>query len=133
MRLLTYNIHKGIGGRDRRYRLERIVEVIEHENPDLICLQEVARHIRRTRGDDQSTQLVEQLAPAEHIFQLNVHFRTGGYGNMILSKWALSESSSVEDFDSNLPVIGELGLEFEEVSDLLDRRGEVLEMADAFL
>ncbi len=24
MRLLSYNIHKGIGGRDRRYSLERI-------------------------------------------------------------------------------------------------------------
>ncbi len=45
MRLLSYNIHKGIGGRDRRYRLERIVDVIESENPDFICLQEVDRHV----------------------------------------------------------------------------------------
>ena len=35
MRMLSYNIHKGIGGRDRRYRLERIIRVIEDENPDL--------------------------------------------------------------------------------------------------
>ena len=47
MRLLSYNIHKGIGGRDRRYRLERIIAVIEHENPDLICLQEVDQNVRR--------------------------------------------------------------------------------------
>ena len=33
MRLLSYNIHKGIGGRDRRYRLERIIQVIEDEQP----------------------------------------------------------------------------------------------------
>ena len=50
MRLLTYNIHKGIGGRDRRYSLERIIDVIEAENPDLICLQEVDRHVRRSMG-----------------------------------------------------------------------------------
>ena len=25
MRVLSYNIHKGIGGRDRRYRIERII------------------------------------------------------------------------------------------------------------
>ena len=43
MRLLSYNIHKGIGGNDRRYRLERVCHVIEHENPDLILLQEVTR------------------------------------------------------------------------------------------
>src|SRR5208283_3843803 len=42
MRLLSYNIHKGIGGRDRRYRLDRVIQVIEDQNPDLICLQEVA-------------------------------------------------------------------------------------------
>ena len=53
MRLLSYNIHKGIGGRDRRYRLERIIGVIEEENPDLICLQEVDRNVRRSRFDDQ--------------------------------------------------------------------------------
>ena len=35
MRLLSYNIHKGIGGRDRRYNLERICQVIEALKPDL--------------------------------------------------------------------------------------------------
>ena len=29
MRLLTWNIHKGIGGRDRRYAMDRIFDVIE--------------------------------------------------------------------------------------------------------
>ncbi len=33
MRLLSYNIHKGVGGRDRRYRIERIVEVVAAEAP----------------------------------------------------------------------------------------------------
>ena len=41
MRLLSYNIHKGFGGRDRLYRLERIIKVIEKHKPDLVCLQEV--------------------------------------------------------------------------------------------
>ena len=61
MRLLSYNIHKGIGGRDRRYRLERIIQVIEAENPDFICLQEVDRHVARTRHDDQPRKLSEAL------------------------------------------------------------------------
>ena len=46
MRLLSYNIHKGIGGRDRRYEFARVIDVIETENPDLACLQEVDRHVR---------------------------------------------------------------------------------------
>lgn len=89
MRLLSYNIHKGIGGRDRRYDLDRIVRVIEHENPDLICLQEVTRHARRTKDDDQPRLIGEALATTASLFQLNVHYRRGGYGNLILSRWPL--------------------------------------------
>ena len=59
MRLLSYNIHKGIGGRDRRYRLERVIQVIQDEDPDLICLQEVDRHLSRSRHDDQPKKLAE--------------------------------------------------------------------------
>ena len=47
MLFASYNIHKGIGGRDRRYRLERILAVIEHEQPDFLCLQEVDRELYR--------------------------------------------------------------------------------------
>ena len=87
MRLLSYNIHKGIGGRDRRYQLERIVEVIELENPDLICLQEVDQHVARSRHDDQPKLLAEYFRAAAHLYQRNVHLRSGGYGNLILSRW----------------------------------------------
>jgi endonuclease/exonuclease/phosphatase family metal-dependent hydrolase len=87
MRLLSYNIHKGIGGRDRRYRLQRIIEVLEHENADIVCLQEVDRHVRRSRHDDQPRILTQYFRPAAHLYQLNVHLKEGGYGNLILSRW----------------------------------------------
>ena len=87
MRLLTYNIHKGIGGRDRRYRLHRIMSVIEEENPDLICLQEVARDVRRSRFQHQPNLLADFFKPAESFYQMNVHLKQGGYGNLILSRW----------------------------------------------
>ncbi len=41
MKVLSYNIHKGIGGGDRLYRIDRIVKVIEEHKPNIICLQEV--------------------------------------------------------------------------------------------
>lgn len=87
MRLLTYNIHKGVGGRDRRYRLARIVEVIEDQNPDIIFLQEVDRDVRRSRHDDQPRLLAEKFHAADHLFQQNVRLKDGGYGNLILSRW----------------------------------------------
>src|SRR5262245_13355555 len=89
MRVLSYNIHKGIGGRDRRYDLDRVTAVIEEENPDLICLQEVTRHARRTHYHDQPRLLAEYFNAGHHTFQMNVHYRTGGYGNLILSRWSL--------------------------------------------
>ncbi len=87
MRLLSYNIHKGIGGRDRKYRLERVLSVVEAENPDLICLQEVDRNVRRSRFHNQPKLLTEYFRSADSAFQMNVHLKTGGYGNLILSRW----------------------------------------------
>jgi endonuclease/exonuclease/phosphatase family metal-dependent hydrolase len=87
MRLLTYNIHKGIGGRDRRYDLGRIIEVIEEENPDLICLQEVDHNVRRSRFHDQAQMLARHFNAAAHLRQTTVRLKTGGYGNVVLSRW----------------------------------------------
>jgi endonuclease/exonuclease/phosphatase family metal-dependent hydrolase len=90
MRVFSYNIHKGVGGRDRRYRLERILDVIEAENPDLICLQEVDRNERRSNFDDQPKLMAERFSAVGHLFQINVHARTGGYGNLLLSRWPIT-------------------------------------------
>jgi endonuclease/exonuclease/phosphatase family metal-dependent hydrolase len=94
MRLLTYNIHKGIGS-DRRYRLDRIVAVIEAEAPDLICLQEVDRNARRTRRDDQPVLLSDQLRIAAQLYQLNAPHGDGGYGNLLLSRWPFRIAGSL--------------------------------------
>jgi endonuclease/exonuclease/phosphatase family metal-dependent hydrolase len=86
MRLLSWNIHKGIGGRDRRYSLARIIDCIEAENPDLICLQEVDRLVRRSRFDDQP-RLLSRYFRAHAVYQSNVAVGDGGYGNLVLSRW----------------------------------------------
>jgi endonuclease/exonuclease/phosphatase family metal-dependent hydrolase len=95
MRLLTYNIHKGIGGHDARYRLERICEVIAAEEADLICLQEVTRDARRTHFHDQPKMLAEALEAKAHLFQMNVHYKRGGYGNLLLSRWPFHRTHHV--------------------------------------
>jgi endonuclease/exonuclease/phosphatase family metal-dependent hydrolase len=87
MRILSYNIHKGIGSRDRRYRFGRILAVIEAENPDIVCLQEVDRNVRRSRYHDQPQLLADYFGNLERSYQLNVRLREGGYGNLILSRW----------------------------------------------
>ena len=96
MRVLSYNIHKGIGGRDRRYRLERILDVIEHENPDFICLQEVDRNVNRSKFHDQPQLLIDRFRPAAHLYQLNFKVRQGGYGNMLLSRWPFASHHQLQ-------------------------------------
>jgi endonuclease/exonuclease/phosphatase family metal-dependent hydrolase len=95
MRLLSYNIHKGIGGSDRRYRLERVIRVIEELRPDVICLQEVAHQTRRSRYHDQAALLTKHFALDAHLFQMTVHWRVGGYGNLLLSRWPIRRKHHV--------------------------------------
>jgi endonuclease/exonuclease/phosphatase family metal-dependent hydrolase len=71
------------------------MRVIEHENPDLICLQEVTRHARRTLHDDQPGILSTRFSAVAHLYQLTVHYRVGGYGNLILSRWPVTESHHI--------------------------------------
>jgi endonuclease/exonuclease/phosphatase family metal-dependent hydrolase len=87
VRVLSYNIHKGIGGRDRRYRLQRIIDVIAAETPDIVCLQEVDRNVRRSRYDNQPDLFAKALGFEHRIYQFNVHVQQGGYGNLLLSRW----------------------------------------------
>jgi endonuclease/exonuclease/phosphatase family metal-dependent hydrolase len=95
MRLLSYNIHKGVGGSDRRYGLDRIIAVIDREQPDLVCLQEVDRNVRRSLYHDQPQLLARSLGAADHFYQLNVPHEEGGYGNLILSRWPFRSQHQV--------------------------------------
>ena len=56
-RIVTYNIHKGIGGIDRRYRPERIAETLAHYEPDIVFMQEVDDGVPRSKRP-QSSRLV---------------------------------------------------------------------------
>lgn len=100
-RVVTYNIHKGIGGVDRRYRLERIIETLVHFEADILCLQEVDDGVPRSRHDCQVELLAEELKMPHSAFQKNVHLKCGGYGNAILSRYPLHE---VADVDLTVPL-----------------------------
>lgn len=95
MRALTYNIHKGIGGRDRRYRLERILAVLDHAKPDIVCLQEVDRHVRRSKHDDQPHLIAEHYRAVGRSFQFTHPVASGGYGNLLLSRWPFLEQHQI--------------------------------------
>lgn len=95
LRVITWNIHKGIGGVDRRYRLQRIIEVIRHYQPDIALLQEVAQGIPRLHKEDQVATLTEAFNYYAK-FHPEHQFKQGGYGNLILSRWPILHSEHLD-------------------------------------
>ena len=95
MRILTWNIHKGIGGLDRRYRPERIIEILAHHDPDVAFLQEVDEDAPRSRGDRQVDLYADALGYPHRAFGPNVVLKRGRYGNATLSRYPIVRSENV--------------------------------------
>ena len=97
LRVITWNIHKCIGGVDRRYDLARTVETLGHFAPDVALLQEVDAGAKRSNGDHQTELLAEALGFHHHAWFPNVDVRGGGtYGNAILSRFPLDEVRNID-------------------------------------
>jgi endonuclease/exonuclease/phosphatase family metal-dependent hydrolase len=87
VRVLTYNIHHG-EGRDGRIDLDRIVNVICSVSPDIVCLQEVDRNMKRTGGLDMPSILSRKL-DMWAAFGPNLHQDGGQYGNLTLTRYEI--------------------------------------------
>ena len=102
LRLVSWNVHKCVGGLDRRYDPARIAAVLAAQQPDVVLLQEVAQNGRWYRGERQVDVLGDALGLAHRSFFVNVRFgpRRGEYGNAILSRVA---PATTENLDVTLP------------------------------
>jgi len=96
LRLMTYNIHKGIGGIDRRYQLQRIIDTVGHYNPDVVFLQEVDEGVPRSSHDRQVDSIGDATGLDHRAFQANVKLTHGHYGNAILSRFPLRQTWDVD-------------------------------------
>lgn len=88
LKIMTYNIHSGIG-RDKRYRLDRIIKVLSEENPDVVALQEVDKNLSRSLYQDQSRIIAEALGMHYHHC-VNHYFEDGEYGITTLSRFPIT-------------------------------------------
>ena len=84
LRLLAYNIKHG-QGMDGKIDLERSARIIAREKPDLVALQEVDKHCKRSGSVDQAAEL-GRLLGMEHRFGKFMDFQGGEYGMAVLSK-----------------------------------------------
>jgi endonuclease/exonuclease/phosphatase family metal-dependent hydrolase len=87
MRVMTWNIHGGVG-MDGRFDLARIVDAIAHHAPDVVALQEVDSRRRAAQGPSPFTFLREAIG--QHgIEAKSITTADGDYGQMVISRWPL--------------------------------------------
>lgn len=85
-RILTWNIHKGIGT-DRRYDLGRVIALARRHEPDVVALQEVD-----SRGRDPTNLPLAtlKLALGSHAAEARtIVAEDGHYGHVLISRWPL--------------------------------------------
>jgi endonuclease/exonuclease/phosphatase family metal-dependent hydrolase len=95
LRLVTYNIHRAIGV-DRRFRPERIIEILNHHRGDLVLLQEVDDGVPRSAELDLARELAEGLDYQHYAVGHNVRLYKGRYGNAVLSRWPIVRERNID-------------------------------------
>ncbi|MEX0428284.1 endonuclease/exonuclease/phosphatase family protein [Nocardioides sp. DS6] len=89
--VMTFNIHGGVRvASPRVLDLDRIVAEIKAARPDVVLLQEIDRHRRRSDDLDVPAVLGKRLGMAS-TFGLNVrHGAVGEYGTAVLSRYPIT-------------------------------------------
>lgn len=96
LRVATYNIHKCIGGLDRRYRPERVIEVLRASGADVFLLQEVDDLVPRSNWDRQVDLLGDALDMPHRAYFPNVRVRGGHYGNAVLARVPIVSARNID-------------------------------------
>lgn len=90
VRVLTWNIH-GSFGRNPRFDLTRVVELIDRWDPQIVALQEVDSRRDREAGINPFEFLQRELG--EHgIGAKSITTDDGDYGQMLISRWPMSDT-----------------------------------------
>lgn len=92
---MTYNIHRAIGV-DRRFRPDRVVEIIAHHEPDVVLLQEVDDGAPRSQELDLAHELASMLDYPHFAVGHNVTLRKGRYGNATLSRFPIERERNID-------------------------------------
>ena len=106
LRVVSYNIHKGVRGVGpaRRLEIHSLRQAIARLDADLVCLQEVRKLNRREAqffAHWPSQEQAEFLAPQGHtaVYRSNAITRHGEHGNALLSRWPVLAQQHVDMSD----------------------------------
>jgi endonuclease/exonuclease/phosphatase family metal-dependent hydrolase len=95
LRVVSYNIHRAIGV-DRRFRPERILQILDVYRPDVVLLQEVDEGVPRSREIDLGRELARALGYPYIAVGHNVQLRKGRYGNATLSRFPILRERNID-------------------------------------
>jgi endonuclease/exonuclease/phosphatase family metal-dependent hydrolase len=95
IRVVTYNIHRAIG-LDRRFRLDRIVNILGDHDGDIVLLQEVDEGVPRSGRMNLAKALATELDYPYYAMGHNVSLRKGRYGNATLSRYPISRERNID-------------------------------------
>lgn len=87
LRILCYNIHYG-QGTDGVYDIKRLAEVINKTKPDLVALQEMDVHVKRSGRVHQLQELAKHTKMHAR-FGPTQHYEGGLFGNAVLSRFPI--------------------------------------------
>jgi endonuclease/exonuclease/phosphatase family metal-dependent hydrolase len=93
--VVSYNIHRAIGV-DRRFRPDRIVDIVRHHNADIVLLQEVDDGVPRSRELDLAKELARDAGFEYYAVGHNVTLRKGRYGNATLSRFPILRERNID-------------------------------------
>jgi len=84
LRVVTYNVHSCVGV-DRKRSEDRIADVLEKLQPDVVGLQELDAKRKRSGGVDQAARIADRLG-YEFAFHPALETQGEEYGDAILSR-----------------------------------------------
>jgi len=89
VRVLTWNIH-GALGRNPRFDLGRVVDLIDRWDPHVVALQEVDS--RRDKTGENPFELLQRELGEHGIGAKSITTDDGDYGQMLISRWPVRET-----------------------------------------
>ncbi|MCB1584180.1 MAG: endonuclease/exonuclease/phosphatase family protein [Marinicella sp.] len=95
IKVVTYNIHRAIGI-DRKFAPERIVEILNALDGDIVLLQEVDEGVPRSNELNLAKELAEACEYPHYALSHNVVLKKGHYGNATLSRLPIVRKRNID-------------------------------------
>jgi endonuclease/exonuclease/phosphatase family metal-dependent hydrolase len=82
---MTWNIHGAIG-RNPRFDIHRVIELIARADPDVVALQEVD-----SRNGEDCFGILQQRLGQHGVGAKSIVTKDGDYGQMLISRWPMND------------------------------------------